>query len=75
MSGQVAFQSTVDRRAGGRSPGGSQMPIMANMRWLLPAAVLLLALALHACGQKGDLYLPEEPPPSAQQDDEQEDDG
>lgn len=51
------------------------MPIMANMRWLLPAAVLLLALALHACGQKGDLYLPEEPPPSAQQDDEQEDDG
>jgi len=31
-------------------------------------AVLLLILALDACGQKGALYLPEPPKPSAPQD-------
>lgn len=46
------------------------------MKSLIPALLLmgLLTGILSSCGQKGDLYLPENPPPADSQDEDEDGD-
>ena len=46
----------------------------SNCRRWLTVALLCAGLALTACGQKGGLYLPDEPTPAPQQQPEESDD-